>query len=106
MMVSLVLLRRFLPRSKYFRPMLLESPTPEQIQERERREAIVDRSALIGTVGMTTTKLMPAGKARFADELIDVITSGEMIDVHCRVIVRSCIGNRVIVTLAQAQPAS
>ena len=52
---------------------------------------------LIGKQGRTTTPLMPAGKARFGDELIDVISQGEVIDRETSVRVLEVLGNRVIV---------
>jgi membrane-bound ClpP family serine protease len=98
-LVALYLLRHYLSRSSRFRRFVLESPTAEQIQERSRRESLVDRTNLLGMIGRTTTRLAPSGKARFGDDLVDVITAGEMIAADQPIVVRHCQGNRVIVEL-------
>ena len=69
-------------------------------EEREtisRRELLVDLHELVGTKGVTATPLMPAGKARFADSIIDVIADGDMIEPGKPVEVVEVRGNRVVV---------
>ena len=58
---------------------------------------IVDRSQLLGKRGNATTRLTPAGKARFGDELVDVVTEGELIPAGAPVHVLEVHGNRVVV---------
>ncbi|MFM8250490.1 MAG: NfeD family protein, partial [Planctomycetota bacterium] len=97
--VALFLLRHYLSRSNRFRKFVLVSPTAEQIQDLSRRESLVDRTNLLGMIGRTATRLAPSGKARFGDELVDVITAGEMIAADQPIVARHCQGNRVIVEL-------
>ena len=70
------LLRRYLPSVPVLGRMMLNPPASEEIQ---RREAIVDYSHLLGQSGTTKTRLSPSGKAMFGDELIDVISQGELV---------------------------
>jgi membrane-bound serine protease (ClpP class) len=58
---------------------------------------LVDLHELAGTHGVTTTLLMPAGKARFGDSIVDVIADGEMIEPGKGVEVLEVRGNRVLV---------
>jgi membrane-bound ClpP family serine protease len=46
---------------------------------------------------MTTTPLVPAGKAQIGNELIDVITDGRMIERRTAIRVVQVLGNRVVV---------
>ena len=55
---------------------------------------------LLGTRGTTTTQLTPSGKARFGDQLVDVMADGEMIASGTEVVVREVHGNRILVRAA------
>ena len=52
---------------------------------------------LLGCQGVTTTPLLPSGKARFGDEMVDVIADGEVIERNQPVRVVEVRGNRVLV---------
>ena len=71
-----------------------ETVSPSQ---REKQESVVDRNHLEGRTGMTTTPLVPAGKAQIGNELIDVITDGRMVERGMPIRVVQVLGNRVIV---------
>jgi membrane-bound ClpP family serine protease len=58
---------------------------------------MVAREHLVGKHGKTTTPLVPAGKARFGDDLIDVISDAEVIDRGADIRVVEVLGNRVLV---------
>ena len=47
---------------------------------------------------MAETFLRPAGKARFGERDIDVVTEGEFIEKDARVKILAIKGNRVVVT--------
>lgn len=95
--VALSLLRRFLPNAPFFKQIMLEPPVSEDLAELERRETIIDRSPLLGQQGVAVTPLVPAGKARFGDQLIDVLSDGELIERGTTVEVIEALGNRVVV---------
>ncbi len=94
---AIFVIRRFLPNTPYFNRMLLKPPEGEELEELHRRESLVSWGHLAGKTGVTTTPLVPAGKAQFGDELIDVISDGEMLERGTPVYVAEVLGNRVIV---------
>ncbi|MDD4270986.1 MAG: NfeD family protein, partial [Thermoguttaceae bacterium] len=71
--------------------------TLPEVEEAIRHETLVDYDDLVGTRGRTTTKLLPSGKARFDDRLVDVIADCEMVERGCEVEVVEVRGNRVFV---------
>lgn len=95
--VSVYVVRRFLPHTPYFNRMLLKPPEGEELEELNRRESLVLWDHLAGKYGTTTTALVPAGKARFGDEVVDVLSDGELIPKGTPVYVSEVIGNRVMV---------
>jgi len=97
---AIFVIRRFLPNTPYFNRMLLKPPEGEELEELNRRESLVSWGHLAGKTGFTTTPLVPAGKAQFGDELIDVISDGEMLERGTSVYVAEVLGNRVIVRRA------
>ena len=97
---AIFVIRRFLPSTPYFNRMLLKPPEGEELEELNRRESLVSWGHLAGKTGFTTTPLIPAGKAQFGDELVDVISDGEMLDRGTNVYVAEVLGNRVVVKRA------
>jgi membrane-bound serine protease (ClpP class) len=95
--ISIGVIRRFLPHTPYFNRMLLQPPDGEQLEELQRREALVAWGHLSGKRGLTTTQLTPSGKARFGDEVVDVISDGDLIPKGTAVYVAEVLGNRVLV---------
>jgi membrane-bound ClpP family serine protease len=92
-----MLLRRYLPYAPVFRTLMLNPTTEEELAELEYREALADFSHLIGQQGTAATNLMPAGKAEFDGNLVDVIAEGLPIDRGQPVVVVKARGNRVVV---------
>ena len=78
-------------------------PADEQLDELEQRESLVSWNHLHGKRGETTTQLTPSGKARFGDEVIDVISDGEVIAKGAAVYVSEVDGNRVLVHPVDAE---
>ena len=97
---GMVLLQRFLHRAPIIRNVMLTPPAGEERDERDRRESLVDWRHLMGQRGTTTTPLTPSGKARFGDELFDVITDGVAVSHGAEIIVTDVVGNRVVVDVA------
>ena len=99
--ISIGVIRRFLPHTPYFNRMLLQPPEGEQLEDIQRREALVAWGHLSGKRGITTTQLTPSGKARFGDEVVDVISDGDLIPKGAAVYVAEVLGNRVLVKMAE-----
>ena len=92
-----IALRSYLPKAPVFRTLLL-SPTPEEdLVDLDYRESLADFSHLVGERGVATTNLMPAGKADFNGELVDVIADGMPIDRGTAIVVVKARGSRVLV---------
>jgi len=99
-MVALALfLQRYLPRSRFLQPMVLAPPEQGQ-EEQSVRESLVDYRHLLRAQGTTLTPLTPAGKARFGDEVVDVISDGQWISPGSSVTVVDVRGSRVEVAEA------
>jgi membrane-bound ClpP family serine protease len=96
------LLRRYLPHAPVFRTLML-SPTPEEeLLDLDYREALADFSHLVGQQGVATTNLMPAGKADFDGQLVDVIAEGLPIERGQAIVVTKTRANRVLVRAVDA----
>ncbi len=91
-----LILGRFLPRSRLFGRLALSTATAAA----EGYTASPDTTGRIGQVGVTLNPLHPAGAARFGDERLDVVTSGEFIDAGTPVRIVEAHGNRIVVQKA------
>ncbi len=100
LIVALVVVRRYAHRLPILRTLILSPPLGEQLEIRLHRESLVKLDHLIGIRGTTTTVLSPAGKARFGEELVDVISDGELLHDGADVIVVEVRGNHVVVSRA------
>jgi membrane-bound ClpP family serine protease len=94
---SIFVIRRFLPDTPYFNRMLLKAPQAEEREALSQRESLVNWAHLSGKRGITATPLVPAGKAQFGDELVDVVSTGDLVPKGSPVVVEEVIGSRVVV---------
>lgn len=94
---TIALMRRYLPHTPMLNSMVLAPPSNEEVSRLNEREALTRLEHLLGHRGVTFTPLVPGGKARFGDELVDVLTDGEFIDRGLQVEVVEVRGNRVVV---------
>ena len=90
-------MRRFLPHAPVFNRMMLAPPSGDELEAISVRESLIDLDHLLGRQGVATTRLVPSGKARFGDQLVDVISDGEAIDRGTPVTVTDVSGSRVVV---------
>jgi membrane-bound ClpP family serine protease len=100
--VAIAGIRRWLPHAPVFNRMLLEPPSPEELENIDQREALVNYEHLLGQPGTAMTQLVPSGKAQIGEQLVDVITEGGFIDRGASLVVVEVRGNRVVVTSAHA----
>jgi membrane-bound serine protease (ClpP class) len=95
--VGAAILSRFLPKIKFLSGLML-APTVASANAGRARPSEVGRSDVsVGSTGVATTKLRPAGKARFGDTLVDVVAMAEFLDVGTNVKIVEIHGNRVVV---------
>lgn len=88
-----ILAAKYLPESRLFRPLILEQSTDKA----EGFSAADDHIELLGKEGVAETNLHPGGRARFGDELINVITCGEFIEKNSGVRIIEASGSRIVV---------
>jgi membrane-bound ClpP family serine protease len=91
------MLRRFLPHTPMFNQVMLEPPRGTELEHIASNEVLASFSHLLGMHGATTTPLTPAGKARFGDQVVDVVSDGEFIERGTEVVVVQARANRVVV---------
>jgi membrane-bound serine protease (ClpP class) len=74
--VIALVLARYLPTTPLFRQLVSE--TASGVESVASLEAA--QTARLGRIGVTITNLCPGGKARFDEDLLDVVTRGEMVE--------------------------
>lgn len=93
-MAALSFLKYLLPQTRWMRNLALAVPDDEAL---DRAERLTDYEHLLGKIGMATTPLMPAGRARFGDQQVQVVTDGTPVAAGVDVRVVDVMGNRVVV---------
>jgi membrane-bound ClpP family serine protease len=96
--VGLFLIRNHLEQLPFFRMFALAKLTNVELNEMSERENIVHYNHLMGQSGTTVTRCNPAGKARIAGQLVDVLSDGQLLADGVAISVCEVRGNRVIVT--------
>jgi membrane-bound serine protease (ClpP class) len=99
-LAAVAAIRRFLPDTPYFNRMMLNPPVGEERDALSRRESLAVFDHLHGKRGQSATPLVPAGKALFGDELVDVRSDGEFLPKGTPVIVADVTGSIVVVKRA------
>jgi membrane-bound ClpP family serine protease len=95
--LSLVGLRKYMHHVPFLGRIMLLPPAGDDLDDLQRRETLVDYAHLIGQVGITRTQLTPSGKATFGNQVVAVISDGELIAKGSEVEVLEVQGNRVLV---------
>jgi len=94
---------KFLPRSRLWDHMVLVPPGGKPLRAADEPILVRDEGGRktdhkrIGTQGETLSILRPAGKARFGEEYLDVVSEGPFIDPGTRVEVVRVEGMRIVV---------
>jgi membrane-bound ClpP family serine protease len=103
-LVALFLFRKYLSHMPVFKRLMLHSPgSDDSLRDIDQREALVNWDHLMGQQGRTVTPLVPAGKAKFGHEVIDVVSDGPLIEPNQPIVVTSVSGNHVVVRLEDEQ---
>jgi membrane-bound serine protease (ClpP class) len=105
------LLSRYLPKMRFLSGLILV-PTvamPGGGAARISMTGPPERAHLdvkVGGLGEVTSRLRPAGKARFADAIVDVVATGEFLDKGTKIQIIQVYGNRVVVKRADAEDSA
>src|SRR5713101_2714574 len=100
--IIITLLARYLPRTSVYRRFALMTsnpPGPSLAGIPREFATAIDLSP--GTEGISLSILRPSGKARFLDQIIDVVTQGEFIPPNTSITVVRRDGMRVVVKAAR-----
>ena len=97
--VGAAFITRYIGTLPFTNKIVLQTPgvTHTEISEQASHELVDTVSLKVADIGITITPLRPAGRARFNDKNIDVISQGDMIEANQSVEVISIEGYRVIV---------
>jgi membrane-bound serine protease (ClpP class) len=90
-----VLLAKYLPRTKHFAKIALEGPQAGTVHGDAAVQARLKE--FVSETGIAMTALRPAGKARIAGKLVDVVTQGDFLEKDDRIVVLRVEGNRIVV---------
>ena len=94
--VAIWLLSRILPRTALYGALVSHSVSGESsVVIREKLQA-----KRLGVTGVTVSVLRPGGKARFGDDILDVISQGDMVPRNHRVRIIGYSGKEAIVEVA------
>lgn len=93
-MIAAMLLARWLPKSTLFKKMELSAATSAKDGYTTSRG---EARALLGSTGLAETNLRPSGKGRFGDQLVDVVTEGDLIERGNPITIVEVQGSRVVV---------
>lgn len=94
--LALWLVSRFLPKTSLYSSLVSQSASGETSINREQ-EVQLKR---VGEIGMTLSVLRPGGKAQFGNDILDVISQGDMIPKNQRVRIIGHSGREAIVEIA------
>jgi membrane-bound serine protease (ClpP class) len=94
-MVLIVIFFRFLfPRIG----KVVQGPYLQETLADAKVDSESENKLVIGQTGVAYSALHPAGKARFNDDVVDVVAEGEFIEKDSIVVVSEISGNRIVVT--------
>jgi membrane-bound serine protease (ClpP class) len=96
-MIGAMLLARWLPKSTLFRRMELSAATSAADGY---TTSLGEARSLLGSTGVAETNLRPSGKGRFGDQLVDVVTEGDLIERGKPITIVEVQGSRVVVKSA------
>jgi membrane-bound serine protease (ClpP class) len=73
--VAILVLSRFLPKTPIYRLVVSQSASGVKTEAVQHEQ----RAALQGQIGVAISALRPGGKAQFGDQILDVISQGELV---------------------------
>ncbi|MBM3871168.1 MAG: hypothetical protein FJ392_09420 [Verrucomicrobia bacterium] len=94
--VAILLLSRWLPKTALYPALVSQGVSGAQTQQ-----TIADQQQKrLGQIGVTVSLLRPGGKAQFGDDILDVVSEGNLIEKGCKVRVVGSSGHVAVVEAA------
>ncbi len=94
---GVVVLSRFLPKTPIYRTLVSESASGAVTEAVQTRQKLARQ----GQIGVTISTLRPGGKAQFGDDILDVISQGEMVPKGVKVQIIDYSGNEPVVAVVE-----
>jgi hypothetical protein len=98
MIGGFILMRAMFPHVPLLRGLVMEAPDSAVVHEAEK---LADYGHLLSQSGVTTTPLRPSGKAKFGDQIIQVVSDGAAVAAGQGVRIVEVHGTRVVVEPAE-----
>ncbi|MBK9138784.1 MAG: NfeD family protein [Verrucomicrobia bacterium] len=92
-MIVLAILARLLPKTPIYATLVTQSVSGGESPAAQEKA----HSAQVGREGVALSVLRPGGKAQFGDEVLDVMTQGELIEKGARVRIVAHSGREAVV---------
>jgi len=94
--VAIGILSRVLPKTTFYGKLVSQSASGVRIEVTQEKQ----RTARLGQTGLAISTLRPGGKAQFGDEILDVISQGELLPKGTKVRIIGYSGGEAIVEVA------
>jgi membrane-bound serine protease (ClpP class) len=95
--VAILVLSRFLPKTSVYRKLVSQTASGVKTELEVEKQKISRQ----GQIGVTISPLRPGGKARFGDQILDVISQGDMVPPGTRVKIIGSSGAESLVEVVQ-----
>ncbi len=96
-LASAIVLAKLLPGIPFLNRLVLKTAGPGSGEELVGSAGTTKTDVSVGAVGEALSMLRPAGRARFGDKVLDVMTQGEFIEMGRAIEVLETKGNRILV---------
>ncbi|MEI6084685.1 MAG: NfeD family protein [Verrucomicrobiota bacterium] len=96
--VVMAILAKYLPQSSFFQRMELATTTSNA---HGYTTAKTEAAAVVGATGLAATQLRPSGMGQFGENVVDVVTEGDLIEKGASIRITEVQGSRVVVTRAK-----
>jgi membrane-bound serine protease (ClpP class) len=104
-LVGLVIAARYLPRTRAFSGLILNSTLASNVAKEGPSSFVsADETSLVDAAGIAESDLRPVGVARIGERRVDVVSEGGYVRAGSRVRVIAVEGARIVVR-AEAEPA-
>jgi membrane-bound serine protease (ClpP class) len=98
-LVAILVLSRFLPKTPMYRAVVSHSASGVKSEAAQQQQ----RTALQGQTGVAISALRPGGKAQFGNQILDVISQGDMVPKGAKVRIIGYSGTEALVEVVKGE---